>query len=86
MWPPIVYMLCSVTSLLCMALLGRAYWRTRSRLLLWSAVGFVGLAFNNILLLLDLLFPVIDLALPRLIATLTGVSVLLVALVWGSEQ
>lgn len=87
MWPALVYLLCAVASLLCMALLGRAFWRTRAHFLLWSAVGFVGLAANNLLLFVDLVvLPQIDLVLPRLLATLAGVTVLLVALVWGSER
>ena len=40
----IVYLLCAATSALCAALLVRSYRRSRSRLLLWSCLCFVGLA------------------------------------------
>lgn len=45
-----VYILCAVTSVLCAGLLVRSYLRSRVRLLLWSALCFVGLAVNNVLL------------------------------------
>ena len=84
----IVYLLCAITSLVCMVLLGRAYWRTGARLLLWSAICFVGLALNNLLVFIDLVvLPTqVDLQLPRLIATFIGISVLITALVWESER
>jgi hypothetical protein len=84
----VVYLLCAVTSLLCMVLLGRAYWRTGARLLLWSAICFVGLALNNLLVFIDLVvFPTqVDLQLARLLATLVGISVLVTALVWESDR
>jgi hypothetical protein len=84
----LVYILCAVTSLLCMLLLGRAYWRTGARLLLWSAICFVGLALNNLLVFIDLvvLQTQVDLQTARLLATFVGISVLLTALVWESER
>jgi hypothetical protein len=86
-WPALVYLLCMLTSLVCMVLLVRAYRRTRSTLLLWSAVCFVGLALNNLLLVVDLLaLPQYDLSIPRLIASFVGITTLLAALVWGSER
>ena len=45
---PIVYFLCFITSTLAMLLLFRSYLRTRSRLLFWSALGFVALIFASI--------------------------------------
>jgi hypothetical protein len=84
----IVYLLCAVTSLLCMVLLGRAYCRAGTRLLLWSAICFIGLALNNLLVFIDLVvFPTqVDLQLARLLATFIGVSVLVTALVWESDR
>ena len=62
----LIYVLCAVTSTLCAVLLTRSYLRTRSRLLLWSALAFVGLAINNILLFIDLTNVThVDLSLPR---------------------
>lgn len=78
-----VYVLCVVTSLACTALLIRAYLRSRTSLLLWSALGFVGLSVNNVVLLLDTtVFPDIDLLPLRLIATLGALSVFLYGFIW----
>lgn len=49
-----IYLLCVVTSLACLVLLARGYARTGVKLLLWSALCFVGLALNNLLLFIDL--------------------------------
>ncbi len=51
----VVYVLCSITSIVCAALLFRAYRGSGHRLLFLSALCFTGLAVNNILLLVDLL-------------------------------
>lgn len=48
-----VYTLCAVTSLACAALLLRGYRRSPQRLLLWSALCFLGLAVNNVILFVD---------------------------------
>jgi hypothetical protein len=73
-----IYLLCAITSLICMILLAVAYRRTRSRLLFWSACCFVGLAINNALVFIDIsINPVnVDLQLPRLITSLVGTSLL----------
>jgi hydrogenase/urease accessory protein HupE len=87
MFAPAVYPLCALASLACMLLLGRAYWRSRARLLLSSAICFVGLAINNLLLFIDLVvLPQIDLSLPRLLASFGGVAVLIAAMIWESER
>ena len=87
MFAAIVYLLCALASVACMVLLGRAWRRTGARLLLWSAICFVGLAINNLLLFIDLvLLPGIDLSLPRALANFAGVTALVVALIWESEQ
>lgn len=72
----LVYALCTLTSIVCAAMLLRAHRRSRNRLLLWSGVCFVGLALNNALMLVDLyVVPDVDL---RLLRTATGtVSLLL---------
>ena len=49
-----VYLLCTITSLVCAALLLRSYARNRVPLLFWSAVCFVGLFVNNLMVLIDL--------------------------------
>ncbi len=75
----ILYALVMVTCLACMVLLFRGYGRTGVRLLLWSALCFVGLSVSNVLLFFDLvLFPTeIDLRLYRLAAALAGLAFLI---------
>jgi hypothetical protein len=52
--------------------------RRRVRLLMWSAICFVGLTINNVALFVDLvLFPEVDLRLLRLVPALLGMSCLL---------
>lgn len=51
----------------------RYYHRSRTPLLLWSCIGFGGLAANNVLVYLDLvLFPEVDLSLARTVAGTLG--------------
>lgn len=80
------YLLCFVTALTCMALLARGYARSKSRLLLWSALCFVGLAFNNFMLFLDLaILPTVDLRPFRYSTSLFAISVLVVGLVLETD-
>ena len=82
----IVYVLCALTSVLCAGLLMRSYRANRSRLLLWSTLCFVGLAANNIFLLVDLvLVPDIDFRLVRSGTALSGLATLVIGLVWESR-
>lgn len=84
--PETVYLLCAATSVTCAALLLRGYRRQRTRLLLWSSLCFVLLAFNNTLLFVDLIvISDIDLSLWRGATALAGVSVLLFGLIWESR-
>ena len=78
-----VYALCALTSIFCAVLLLRAYAARRVRLLLWSGVCFIGLALNNVLVLLDVMvFDDTDLSLFRTIPAVAGVVVLVYGLVW----
>lgn len=82
----VIYVLCAVTSTLCAVLLTRSYVRTRSRMLLWSALGFVGLAINNILLFVDLVIvPDIDMAILRTATALVGMILLVSGLIWEEQ-
>jgi hypothetical protein len=84
--PTLVYTLCFVTSALCAALLIRAYVRTRTRLLLWSAASFVFLAVNNFFVLGDLvLFPDVNLLPFRQVTALLAVGVLIYGFIWEVE-
>lgn len=78
-----VYVLCALTSALCAVLLFRSWRAERLRLVLWTALGFAGLAVNNLLLVVDeRVFPDIDLALLREGSGLVAVAVLLFGLLW----
>jgi hypothetical protein len=82
----VVYILCFATSALCAVLLYRGYRSSGARLLFWSALCFVGLALNNILLLVDLRFvPDVDLSTWRMVPALAGVAVLLYGLIWETR-
>ena len=83
-FPAVVYLLCAATSLCCLALLTRSYRQTRNRLLLWSALAFVGFAANNLLVFADLvLLPVsIDLLPLRNLTSLAAIGVLLYGFIW----
>ena len=75
-----------LTSIACMALLFRAYARSGVRLLLWSALCFVFLTANNVLVFLDLVvLPDVDLRLYRLAAALVGVLFLIYGFIWEAE-
>ena len=82
-----VYALCLATSLLCAILLVRSYLRGQTRLLLWSALCFVGLSLSNVLLFFDLvLFPTqVDLRPWRLLTALTRLIFLLYGFIFESE-
>jgi hypothetical protein len=82
-----LYVLAIFTSFACTVLLFRAYAKRGVQLLLWSAFCFVGLTVNNVLLFCDaVVFPSIDLRLPRLLSALAGLSCLLYAFIWNSDR
>ena len=75
-----------LTSLACMVFLFRGYAASGIRLLLWSALCFVFLSLNNVLLFLDLVvFPDVDLRLYRVAAALAGILFLLYGFIWEAE-
>ena len=84
--PELVYLLCAATSALCAVLLVRSYRRSRSRLLMWSCLCFVGLAINNVLLVVDLvLVESVDLSYFRQGTALASLSLLAIGLVWEAR-
>jgi uncharacterized membrane protein YdjX (TVP38/TMEM64 family) len=86
-FPTVVYLLSFLTSALCSFLLARSYVRTRTRLLLWSASCFLFLAFNNLVVIVDmLLIPQNNFSVLRVALSLVGVSLLLFGLVWDGEE
>jgi hypothetical protein len=75
-----------LTTILCAALLLRAYQNVRKRLLLWSGLCFVGLAVANALRIADLrIFLELDLYTYRLTATAIAMALLLWGLIWDSH-
>ena len=81
-----IYTLCALTCLACAVLLLRAYRETRGQLLLWSGLCFVGLTVSNVFLVLDrIVYPDLDLSLPRLGSAFVGMLLLLYGLVWESD-
>jgi hypothetical protein len=83
----LIYSLCALTSFTCLVLLWRSYAGTGSRLLFWSALCFLLLTANNVLLVFDkVIFPVsVDLYMWRLVAALGAVLLLLFGLVWEED-
>lgn len=81
-----VYTLCAVTSVLCAVLLLRRYQQSRTRLLLWTSLCFVGLAANNLFLVLDsMVFPTVDLSTVRAALAAGAAAVLLLGLAWDAR-
>lgn len=85
-FPGLVYILCFVTCAACATLLGRAWSRTRTRLLMWSALSLGFLAINNLLVVADLLiFPHTDLSAWRSATALAAGLTLVVGFIWEAE-
>lgn len=84
--PATTYVLCMVTAGVGAALLVRAWMRTRSRLLLWTAASFLLLALNNLLLVLDMLVVrAVDLWPLRAISFDAAMLVLLCGFIWEAD-
>lgn len=81
----LVYILCGIMSIACALMLIRQYRRAPSHLLFWSFLCFVGLAFNNTILVVDMIMlPDVDISGPfwrNLLAAISG-SLLLFGLIW----
>src|SRR5215467_1959978 len=73
----VVYILCMATSILCAVLLFRSYRASRTKLLFWASLCFVGFAVNNVLLILDLYVVSTDLFYARTLVSLAALSVLI---------
>ena len=81
------YIMCALVSLLCGILLTRAYARSRLRLLLWSAICFLGLAISNLLVFVDLIvLPEVDLYIARLVTAAVAMMILLYGLIWEGHR
>ena len=84
--PIVIYGLCMLTALTCAWLLLQAYRKTRYRLLFWCSVFFCIAALNNVFLVVDkVAFPDIDLVVYRYAVALSGLLILLPALILEKE-
>ena len=82
----IVYLLCGLTSAGCAGLVIREYRRSRSRLLLWMSLSFVGLTMSNVLVFVDfVLIAGISFALPRAALAFLSTTLLACGLVWDAD-
>lgn len=85
----VLFLLAALTCIACTVLLFRGYAASGSRLVLWTALCFVGLSVNNLLLFFDLAVffedPAIDLRLFRHAAALAGLLCLIYGFVSESE-
>lgn len=88
--PAAVYGLCLITSVICAALLLRAYRASRTKLLLYTALGFGFLALNNLFLVGDMVVfpnvPSINLWPFRQASSLAAVGVLLYGFIFEVES
>jgi hypothetical protein len=68
-------------------LLFRAFMRTRNTVLFWCALGFIGLALNNLLLIVDVvILPDVALRPYRNLPALLGMVLMLFGLVWNDRS
>jgi hypothetical protein len=84
--PGLVYILCAITSLGSAVLLLRgALSRGGGGLLFWSSLCFFAMAVNNVLLYMNyIVFPGIDLLMASRLATVLGIVLLNIGLIWHS--
>jgi hypothetical protein len=82
-----VYLLSALISLVSAVLLLRSFSRTRSSLLFWAGLCFVGLTLNNLMLFVDkVLITDVDLSTWRALPALAGMLVLVYGLVAEETQ
>lgn len=82
----LVYVLCFCAAGVCTYLLLRGYWRSGTRLLLWSGLCFGFLCINSLAVVMDfLIFPGVSFQLVRHLASLAAVGTLMFGLVWETE-
>jgi hypothetical protein len=83
----LLFLVALLTSLACCVLLFRAYLQSRLQILLWSALCFVGLTVNNLLVFVDLVVlpDAIDLRIYRNAAALVGMLFMLYGFIRESD-
>jgi hypothetical protein len=81
--PGLVYILCAITSLGSAVLLLRGALSRGGGLLFWSSLCFFAMALNNVLLYMNfIVFPDVDLLLASRLATVLGIVLLNIGLIW----
>jgi hypothetical protein len=82
-----VYILCALTCAAVAGLLLRGYRRSKTRLLLWSGLCFIGLTLNNVVLYFDMIVTAANVSLLfwRNLLNLASMAFLLYGLIWDSE-
>jgi hypothetical protein len=81
-----VYVLCGLTATVCAGLLLRTWFATRTNLLLWAGICFVGLAINNVVLFVDkALVTDTSLATWRTVPQFAGLAIFALGLVWEAS-
>lgn len=82
----VVYILGAASSLLCAGLLLRQFFSSHQKLLLWSALSFLGLTVTNVFVFIDLVtLPEVDLHVLRWSITAASLGLLLFGLIWESK-
>lgn len=82
----LVYLLCAFMSCLCAWLLFRQRRRAPTALLMWSSLGFVGLAAHSVLLFVDLvLVQQISLLVLRNVVGLLSMGTLVYGFIWSTR-
>lgn len=85
-FPASVYLLCILTSAACTFLLLRSYLDSRAKLLLWTAICFLLLTINNLVLFIDvILLPSVNLLPLRHFASVGAISVLVAGFIWEAD-
>jgi hypothetical protein len=83
----VIYVLCAMTALVCAVMLLMGSRRTGSRMLFWSGLCFAGLAFTNLVVVVDALelFPHENFSTLRLGSALLALMLLLYGLIFEKE-
>jgi len=83
----LIYVLCSITALICAVMLLLGSRRTGSRMLFWSGLCFAGLAFTNLVVVVDALhvFPDENFSSLRLGSALVALMLLLYGLIFEEK-
>jgi hypothetical protein len=81
-----IYVLCLLTATACFLLLLKGFFRSGTRLLLWSGVCFCFLALHSLVVVIELMVvPHTDLQILRHAASLLAAASLVFGLIWEAE-